>query len=763
MKTLQENLKLFYLGLENSEPYLYKNKDLTTHALIIGMTGSGKTGLGITLLEEAAIDNIPSIIIDPKGDLTNLALTFPNMSAQDFLPYIDETEAANKGLSVEQMASETAQMWRNGIENSYQNLDRVELLKNSAEFKIYTPKSSAGLGVSLLSDFEAPKNLNDEDMNNYICGIASSVLSLAGITSDNLSSPEFLLISQIFSSNFSEGRGVSVVDLINQIIIPPFDKIGVFDVNNFFPGDKRMALAIKINALIASPSFKLWCEGERLDIAKMLFNESGKARANIFCIAHLNDDERMFFVTLLLNEMVNWMRQTQGTSALRAILYMDEIYGFFPPNGNPPSKTPMLTLLKQARAFGLGCVLSTQNPVDLDYKGLSNIGTWFIGRLQTAQDKERVIGGLSGIGSNPVDKSELMEQISNLKKRNFLVKNINEDSLKTIETRFALSYLKGPLSNEQISNLMSEKKGTPGASGTGNKVKSASGAKPIVSNEISQIYSYGASRELSPYLYATAKVRYADKEGEYTRDYAYLLDISDASEINWDEASDRAIDNIRSDELEDSSYCALPSFIASAKNFATFIRNFKDWVYRNQRLELYSALDMHSTPDESKEEFYQRLQDKANEILEQKTDEILAKFEKEKSTLQTRINRAEEKLEKEKSDVTSQGINAALSIGSAILGSLFGRSRTSATTISKTVSGVRNAHRVLTQRNEAKNAEASVDELYSQMQALQERFDEQIAQLKESLDLKNIELGVVSLAPKKTDIYDEKISILWKS
>ena len=763
MKTLQENLKLFYLGLEEGEPYLYKNKDLTTHALIIGMTGSGKTGLGITLLEEAAIDNIPSIIIDPKGDLTNLALTFPNMSASDFLPYMDANEAANKGLSVEAMADETASTWKNGIEGSFQSLERVELLKNSAEIKIYTPKSSAGLGVSLLSDFEAPKNLGSEDLNNYICAIATSVLSLAGINSDNLSSPEFLLISQIFSSNFSEGRGVSVVDLINQIVNPPFDKIGVFDVNNFFPSDKRMALAMKINALIASPSFKLWCEGERLDIAKMLFNAQGKARANIFCIAHLNDDERMFFVTLLLNEMINWMRSTQGTSALRAILYMDEIYGFFPPNGNPPSKTPMLTLLKQARAFGLGCVLSTQNPVDLDYKGLSNIGTWFIGRLQTAQDKERVIGGLSGIGSNPVDKSALMEQISNLKKRNFLVKNINEDTLRTIETRFALSYLKGPLSNEQISNLMSEQKGQNSSETSAKTVKSASEAKPIVSAEIPQIYSYGVSKELSPYLYATAKVRFSDKNGEYTKEYAYLLDVSNASDTNWDEASDRVVDNISTDELEGSSYCALPSFLASAKNLSTQTRNFKDWVYRNVRLELYTALGITSSPDESKEQFYQRLQDKANEILEQKTDEMTAKFEKEQSVWQGKLNRAIERAEKEKSDVTSRGIDAALSIGSAILGSFFGRSRTSATTISKTVSGVKNAHKVLTERNQAKQAEENLNEIEAQIQNLQEKFDEQISQLKQDLEDQMKDIKICALTPKKTDIYDEKISILWKS
>jgi len=445
------------------------------------------------------------------------------------------------------------------------------------------------------------------------------VLSLAGISSDNLSSPEFLLISQILSYHFNKGEGVSVVDLIAQIGNPPFDKIGVFDVNTFFPSDKRMALAMKINALIASPSFKLWCEGERLNISKMLFDENGRARANIFSIAHLNDDERMFFVTLLLGEMIKWMRTTSGTSSLRAVLYMDEIYGFFPPNGNPPSKTPLLTLLKQARAFGLGCVLSTQNPVDLDYKGLSNIGTWFIGRLQTAQDKERVISGLSGIGSNPIDKSVLMEKISNLKKRNFLVKNINEDVLRVIETRFVLSYLKGPLSNEQISNLTKDKKAeissVPGAA---QGVKSAGAAKPVVSAEISQLYSYGAGLELSPYLYASAKMRFCDKGIDFTQQHSFLLSLSDASEIDWNEASTQEVANLSGREQAGSLYSALPSFIAGAKNLNAQLKSFKEWIYRNEKLELFSALDLLSKPGESREEFFVRLSDKANEILEAK-------------------------------------------------------------------------------------------------------------------------------------------------
>ena len=554
-----------------------------------------------------------------------------------------------------------------------------------------------------------------------------------------------------------------MVDLIAQIGNPPFDKIGVFDVNTFFPSDKRMALAMKINALIASPSFKLWCEGERLNIAKMLFDENGRARANIFSIAHLNDDERMFFVTLLLGEMIKWMRTTSGTSSLRAILYMDEIYGFFPPNGNPPSKTPMLTLLKQARAFGLGCVLSTQNPVDLDYKGLSNIGTWFIGRLQSAQDKERVISGLSGIGSNPIDKSVLMEKISNLKKRNFLVKNINEDVLRVIETRFALSYLKGPLSNEQISNLMKDKKAEiSSVSGATQGVKSAGAAKPVVSAEISQLYSYGASLELSPYLYASAKIRFCDKEVDFTQQRSYLLALSDVSEIDWGEASTREVANLSGHEQAGSLYGALPSFIAGAKNLNAQLKSFKEWLYRNERLELFSALDLLSKPGESKEEFYVRLADKCNEILEAQTAKLTAEFDKQKARLEEKLNRSVAKLEKEQRDFKSKGIETAISVGASILGAIFGKGLLSSGNIGKVATSARSANSVLKERSDVKLSEQEVAQLNAQIEELMAKFEEDASALKAKNDVQNVEVTEVEVSPKSSDIYDEKLYLLWK-
>lgn len=762
MKTIQENLKLFYVGLKDKEPFLYKNKDLTTHAAIIGMTGSGKTGLGITILEEACIDNIPSIIIDPKGDMTNLALAFEDMSAKDFLPYIEESEAQNKGLSINELAENESQTWKKGIENSFQSLERVKAFKDSVELKIYTPKSSAGVGVALLGDFACPHIDDEEEFGEYVSSLASSILSLISIDND-VNSKEHLLISNIFTHKFKERADVTLEELIGFIAAPPFAKIGVFDVEKFYPSNDRMKLAVKINTLLASPDFKAWLNGERLNIGKMLFDKNGKARCNIFTISHLKDSERMFFVTLLLNEMIAWMRKTEGTSSLRAILYMDEIFGFFPPNGNPPSKTPMLTLLKQARAHGLGVILSTQNPVDLDYKGLSNIGTWFIGRLQTAQDKARVIDGMTGISGSDMDKGEIENLISNLAKRNFLLKNIHDDGLSVISTRWALSYLKGPLSREQISNLMKDKKQENGEiSEKKQHVKTS--AKPIISPQIEQIYA-SSGDELEGYLYARAKVRFYDaKKGlDHTKEVSFLYRLDEEqSEIDWSEASEDVRINAIGEPSGKVSFGALPPMITNAKDLKSVAKNFKDYVYRNVKLSLFGALGLNSAPSESKEEFYLRLSDKCNEILELETEKLTEKFQKERSKLEDKLNKALIKLEKEQKEVKSKGLEAAISVGTGILGAIFGRNLLSRSNLGKVASSAKSANKILKERDDVKLSEQAVAEINEDIEALMAKFEEEASRLKDKNDVKNIPISEVEISPKSSDVYDEKVVIVWK-
>ena len=464
-----EKLGQFYLGREydlekkssvGGDLVLYDSKDLVTHAIVVGMTGSGKTGLCIDLIEEAAIDGVPTIAIDPKGDLTNLLLTFPDLRPEDFRPWINEEDAARKGVTPDEYAKQQADLWRKGLESWAQSGERIRRLRESADFAIYTPGSTAGIPVSIVRSFAAPPPQLREDTELFrerVSTTATSLLALVGIAADPIKSREHVLISTLLSAAWAEGKDLGLEALVGSIQQPPMARIGALDLEKFYPEKDRADLAMRINGLLASPGFGGWLEGEPLDVGALYRTPAGKPRVSIFSIAHLSDAERMFFVALLLNEILGWVRAQSGTTSLRAILYMDEIFGFFPPVAEPPAKRPLLTLLKQARAFGVGVVLATQNPVDLDYKGLANTGTWFLGRLQTDRDKQRVLEGLEGATATQsvsFDRKAMEELLAGLSSRVFLMNNVHEDAPVVLESRWAMSYLRGPLTREQIKVLM---------------------------------------------------------------------------------------------------------------------------------------------------------------------------------------------------------------------------------------------------------------------------------------------------------------------
>jgi hypothetical protein len=463
-----EKLGAFYLG----RPYdlakrergrdwlLYDSRDLVTHAVCVGMTGSGKTGLCLSLLEEAAIDRVPAIVIDPKGDLGNLLLTFPELRAEDFVPWVNPEDARRKGVGVEEYARQQAEMWKEGLAEWGQDGGRVARLRESADFVIYTPGSEAGLPVSILQSLAAPAAGAAEEGETFrerVTTTVTSLLGLLGIEADPVKSRDHILLSTLLDTSWRAGRDMDLAALIQQIQSPPMTRVGVFDLESFYPSKERFGLAMAVNNLLASPGFNSWMTGDPLDVQQMLYTAEGQPRIAIFSISHLGDAERMFFVSLLLNQVVGWMRAQGGTTSLRALVYMDEIAGYFPPVSNPPSKAPLLTLLKQGRAFGLGVVLATQNPVDLDYKGLSNAGTWFLGRLQTERDKARVLEGLEGAAAtagSTFDRSRMEETLAALGSRIFLMNNVHEDQPVVFETRWAMSYLRGPLGRQEIKRLM---------------------------------------------------------------------------------------------------------------------------------------------------------------------------------------------------------------------------------------------------------------------------------------------------------------------
>jgi hypothetical protein len=476
----------FYLGREYDlaagkvqpdKPIMYDARDLTTHGVVVGMTGSGKTGLCISLLEEAAIDGIPCVIIDPKGDLTNLLLQFPDLAADDFLPWMNPEDSRRKKLSKEEHAAQVADSWRKGLGDS---CHRISLCRESSEWRVYTPGSEAGLPLSVLQSFKAPEGeVTREALNQRLDATASAVLGLTGTSADPVQSREHILIAQVLLNAWSQGKDLDLKELIRQVQLPPMQQVGAFDVETFYPEKDRLKLAVALNNILAAPGFSTWITGEPLDLGKMLY-AGDKPRQLIFYVAHLDDTQRMFFVTLLLEEILNWTRKQPGTAGLRALVYFDEVFGYLPPHpANPPTKVPLMTLLKQARAFGVGVLLATQNPVDLDYKALSNAGTWFVGKLQTERDKARLVEGLLGVAAERgtlSDRNYLETVISSLKNRVFLLHNVHQPKPVIFQTRWALSYLRGPMTRDQVAALMKPLKDRLGLAA---KTAAKPAAKPV--------------------------------------------------------------------------------------------------------------------------------------------------------------------------------------------------------------------------------------------------------------------------------------------
>jgi hypothetical protein len=775
MQEIYEKLGLFYLGnevdrttMEATEALtLLKNKNFTTHAAIIGMTGSGKTGLGVGLIEEAAIDNIPSIIIDPKGDMGDLCLTDPAFSADTFKTWIKD-EAESKGEDVQAYAQKMSAMWREGIEGSGQNSERVAKF-HQVKKTIYTPGSSAGVAVNILSSLETPppEIMEESDLfAAYLKSTTTSLLSLIGIDADPLDSKEYILLSRIITLSWLAGEDMSIEAIIGKIINPSFKKIGVLPLNDFYPQDARFKLATKFNALLASPSFALWMKGEHLDIQKLLYDENGKAKIAIFSISHLNDEERMFFVTLLLNKYIAWMRRQSGTSALKTLLYMDEIFGFFPPTKNPPSKEPMLLLLKQARAFGVGVVLSTQNPVDLDYKGLSNIGTWFIGRLQTTQDIDRVIDGLGGKVGSSFEKKEIRKLLANLKKRTFFLKSAHLDDIRLFTTRWVMSYLKGPLKREEIASLMKTQKADQNSDEAGVErlvQKTAPlGSYQKIDASIPQYFEPDPSGENHFFatLMAKATVHFYNQRKAIDEERDILLSLElDSSQrtLRWEEAREESVDFEKFPHIAPAKakFQPLPNIILEDKGLKKAIRELKETLYQEQHLKLQRCLSpkLESKVGESDADFRVRVQDMLNDKKETEITKLQERYAKKEKVLLDRLARAKERVEKESSDSTGSMIDA----GIAVLGALFGKA-----TPTKIGRAFKKGSDILKERGDVSRAQERVAKIEDEIEALEYELEDKVDILNEKYMVDKCEIETFIIKPRKTDIDVESCAVVWR-
>jgi hypothetical protein len=783
-----EKLGAFYLGREYDPAtrelgpeLLYDARDLTTHAVCIGMTGSGKTGLCLTLLEEAAIDGIPAIAIDPKGDIANLALTFPELRAEDFRPWVDPGEAARKGQSLDDFAASTAATWRKGLEEWGQDGDRLRRLRDAAAVTVYTPGSTAGRPLSILRSFAAPDAAVAGDATALKERVGSAVAGLLGlldIDADPIRSREYILLCALLDAAWRKGESLDLAALIRSVQKPPFEQVGVFDLESFYPAKDRTELALRINALLASPGFEAWLQGDPLDVASMLYDTDGRPRIAIVSIAHLNDAERMFVVTLVANELVAWMRRQPGTTSLRALFYMDEVFGYFPPGAMPPSKTPLLTLMKQARAFGLGVVLATQNPVDLDYKGLGNAGTWFIGRLQTERDKLRVIEGL--LGSNAaggMDKARLEAAMSSLPQRTFLMRNVHDDAPVLLRTRWALSYLRGPLTLAEITRLGAGGAPAPVVARADAAAPATTSARPVAAAPDRPVVPAGVVEqflaasgtlvEYEPRLGARVRTHFVDARLGVDQwiDTYYLAPLEERGPA-WERAEACARDALefRDEPAPDSAFAPIPGgVLATPKALQQHAKALVEHVYRTGTLTVLRCPELKAvaSPQQTEGEFRAQLAQSLREKRDKAVDDLRRKYATRLATLADRQRRAEQKVAREQSQASHETLSSALSVGGSLLGALFGGGRR-ASALGKAATAARGVGRIGKERTDVAHGGQLGLGVREQYVALEAELEGEVSRLESTGDPAALQLETVAVKPRKSDITVADLALVWQ-
>lgn len=802
----------FYLGRifdaktreTTGQPLLYDPADLTTHAVVVGMTGSGKTGLCVDLLEEAALNDVPALMVDPKGDITNLLLHFPELAADDFAPWVNPDEARRDGKSVAQAATDTAEMWRNGLASWDITPERIEALKNGPRFSIYTPGSDAGKQVSILASLAHPNipwDDNRELLREKISGTVTALLGLAGLKDiDPVRSREHILLANIFEHAWSQGNDLDLGELIMQTQSPPFDKLGVFDIDRFFPEKDRFELAMLLNNILASPAFQSWIEGEPLDVGQLLYDENGRSRHTIFYIAHLPEAERMFFVTLLYSAVESWMRAQSGTTSLRALVYFDEIFGYLPPIGNPPSKEPMLRMLKQARAFGVGLVLATQNPVDVDYKALSNAGTWFIGKLATDQDKQRLLDGLASAVPGGLDRSEYDHLISALGKRVFLLRNVHEKQPLLFQTRWAMNYLAGPVTRAQIPALnalagasepvvaepskrtakpAAAKKAAPEPAGP---ELPGSLTRPAVPSGVVEYFlphnltlSEAAAQDgttlpsdvqsqgllYHPVLLAQANVRYRNTKYGVNSDAVQTAVIHEPDRrgiIRWEEHLSMPIDarSLARDAAPQARFATLEAPLTDGRTLKSLQKDFADWIYRGAEMPVQAneTLKLYAGPDVTPNAFAQQCAEAADVAADAEVERLRTSYGKKVDALREKLAREERELREDKADLARRKREELSTHAETVFGFLFGRKRSVSSSMTK--------RRMTSQAQEdVEESEDEIARLKKEIDELQAEIETQIDAIEAKWEAVATEVTTVPITPYKKDIVLDLFGVAW--
>lgn len=768
---------------------LYDPDDLVTHGVVFGMTGSGKTGLCIDLLEEAALQGIPAIMIDPKGDITNTLLHFPSLAAKDFEPWVNADDSRRSGQSAAEKAADLAQGWRKGLAEWDVAPARIKELADAAEFAVYTPGSEAGLPVNILSSLAAPEgdwSDNKDVIRERIASTATAILGLVGFEDiDPVKSREHILLANLFEQAWSKGTDLTLERLIREVQDPPIEKLGVLEIDKFFPAKERAGLALRLNNILAAPSFQSWLRGQDLDVQELLHTRSGKPRHSVFTLSHLADAERMFFVTLLYSAIETWMFAQPGTSSLRAIIYFDEIHGYLPPVAQPPSKAPMLRMLKQARAFGVGQLLATQNPVDVDYKALSNAGTWFIGKLQAERDKERLLDGLEGAGQGGFKRGDYDKTISALDKRIFLLHNVHEKAAAIFETRWAMNYLAGPLTRQQIPLLNSlagkiaRQKPAPVQEAS---MQDTLLIKPSVPAGVQEVFLPAAlsvdeaakthKRDLPatakrvgyvyrPGLIAQAQVRFDQRKYNIdteTRKAVLVPEVPASEAIRWEDYEHDSFDErqLETRPLAEARFSAPSGLFAEGAELKNLERDFGDWAYRQGEVQIWAndKLKVYGRPELGREEFLAQCQAAADDKRDDEIETAKDRIETKLTTLQRKLDREKRQLNEQQSRASNRKLEEIGTHAENILSLFMGRRRSFTTSLTKRRLSSEADANVTETQSEIKDLEAQLAELNAEAAALvaeiDARWDEAAAQITQ-----------IPLRPARSDVYVSLFGIAW--
>ena len=818
----------FYLGehvdassAERTGARLLLDPDrLTTHGIIVGMTGSGKTGLGVVLLEEAARAGLPTLIIDPKGDMGNLALRFPGLSAAEFKPWVTAEEAQREGTDVESYAASRAELWSKGLSGWGLGGGDIQALRDATDVTIYTPGSNSGVPVNVLGSLAAPAvdyDSNAEILGDEIEGLVLGLLSLAGIEADPITSREHILLASIVQHMWRQGKDLDLASLIGLVQRPPIRRLGVFEVDSFYPESDRQKLAMRLNGLVASPSFATWLGGMPLDIASLLRTPEGRPRTAVFTLAHLSENERQFVVTLLLSKVATWMHSLQGTGDLRALVYMDEVFGYAPPSAAPPSKKPILTLLKQARAFGIGLVLSTQNPVDLDYKAISNAGTWFIGRLQTERDRARLVDGMSI--SSGIDKAELNDRIAGLAKRQFVLHK-GGDNPETFQTRWAMSYLRGPLSRREISALrpewateVTERAASATAGGAAAEVSTSSDAVSPASGQgvgrasaAPPSAAAGADASLladdesvvAPTVATGVDVRYLDDSAPWAKavgavtggtrlsaglvarvrllfdernagvDHreeweAVFFPLGDSFDPREARITDYDPRDFNPSPPDGATFVLPEAPIGTASFFRSAKTALKNSLHADQRVEVFrnTELKAYSRVGEAREDFVIRCDALAEDSADDEASKLRGKTETKLRRIQTQIRKAERRVDELDDETSARGREEMLSgAGDVISAFLGGRGRTRS--LARSITGASRRRRMTSaSKNRLETAVDKVELLAAEMQALEDELADALVDIDERWSEKAEVIEPLRIGLEKTDISVEELVLVW--